>query len=96
MGRGAHFYKDTPLSDTNEEFNEIWQRLDALGVTRRLTINATVGITETEIRHQLGKKPTSVVPVPRADARVWQTRNATATSLYLAASASVKCDITIE
>lgn len=89
-------YKDGPLADSNEEFDEIWRKISQLSVVSTRTISATIDAAETEIRHGLGKKPTSVVAIPRADARVWQTRNATETTIYLAANTPVECDIRVE
>jgi hypothetical protein len=57
--------------------------------------NQTIGITETTVAHGLGYTPTEISIVPRADARVWRSNAPDATNLYLTASASVSCDITV-
>lgn len=85
-----------PFKTQDEELDEIWRRIDSISASQPRTIQAKVFDTETEVRHNMGKKPTSVLAIPRADARVWQTRNASETTIFLAADTPVECDIRVE
>jgi len=95
MSRGHYFYKNGPLKEANEELEALWRRIDALEAKKSVSVLATVGTVETEVRHSLGKIPKDVIPVPRSQATVWQTRTPTETSVFLAASIAVKCDVRI-
>lgn len=57
--------------------------------------NQTVGVTQTTVAHGLAYTPTEISIVPRADARVWRSAAPDATNLYLTASVSVACDISV-
>jgi hypothetical protein len=93
MSRRYFYPKDSPLSGGNEELDDLWRRMDVQESRRTKAIEVQVGTGETEVRHGLGRVPEDVHPVPRADARVWQPRRATETSVFLAASAAVTVDL---
>lgn len=57
---------------------------------------ARVGVVETPLHHYLGRTPSFVGISPRANATVWQSREADADFIYLQASASVDVNWTAE
>ena len=86
MSRRFH-YKDSPLSELNEEMDALWRHMDAFKEEARTKeFSYTVGTGETEIRHGLGRVPKHVYPTAQSAGYVWETRNATETSVFLAAS----------
>lgn len=56
----------------------------------------TVGTTATQVQHQLGYAPSHVTVLPLGDARVWQSSAPDATYIYLIASASVACRLSVQ
>lgn len=93
MSRRYYYPKGGPLDGVNTEMDDLWRRIESLAGARTNAVEASVGTTETAVRHGLGRVPESIHPVPRADARVWQTRKATDTTVYLAASVAVTVDL---
>lgn len=94
MSRRWH-YESGPLEKANEELTVLWREIDRVKRTGTgQTVVAKIsGSSETEVRHGLGRVPEHVFPTPRANANVWETRPATATSAFLQASADVECSI---
>lgn len=81
----------------NEEFVDLWRRIDTLGAKREFVLSGVrVNTTITEIVHPLGRRPESVIPVGRSSATIFQPRVATETSIFLQASSSVICDVTLK
>jgi hypothetical protein len=79
------------IIDTCEAFN----RLVRDPILSRERITATLTTSSTVIAHNLGRVPTSIVVVAlNADARVWQSGAATASTITVQASAA--CTITLE
>jgi hypothetical protein len=62
----------------------------------RLLGNQTVGTTQTVIPHGLGSAPNTVTVLPLGNAQVWQTAAPDATNIYLAASASIACRVSVQ
>lgn len=62
---------------------------------RRKVITAVVGTSQTDIAHGLPEIPSYVGWFPRADARVWRSKDPDTKRIYLTASASVTCDIEV-
>lgn len=59
-------------------------------------LSATIGATQTTVAHGLGYTPTTVNVMPSADARVWQSAVADSTNVYLTASTSASCAISVQ
>jgi len=89
-------YKGGPLEEANEELDSLWRRVDEIAARKLSRVQAQVGMTETEVRHGLGRTPKDVRVLPRSDARIWQTRNPSDTSVFLAASVVCMVDVTVE
>jgi hypothetical protein len=90
-------YTDGPLMQANEELSDLWRQVDAIKARKSQTITTTVRTTETEVRHDLGRVPQSVVPLAFGAAAVFfQTRAANENSVFLSASVEVKASITVE
>lgn len=85
------------LTALNLDMDETHTRLDRLENRRRRVLkNVRIETSITEIRHDLGRVPLAVIPVPRDLVTVGQPRDATATSVFLQATASTLADVYLE
>ncbi len=85
-------FPDRPNCNTEELRQDV---VDLVSQLQTRTITATVGASETVIAHGLGQTPASVSVLPHADRRVWRVRASDRQYLYLQASASAECTITV-
>jgi len=91
MSRRYHY--EGVHAPLNAEMADLWRAVDALVARSSIQIFAVVNVGETEVRHTLGRVPQHISVIPRLDARVWQTRPATETSVYLRANVSALTDV---
>src|SRR5882672_7365746 len=83
------------FSDLDGDITELHRRVDSLFRQKAGSVWVVVAATPdiTKVNHGLGRKPVHISPVPRSDARVWQTGPATDKYVFLSASVKVMVDL---
>jgi hypothetical protein len=99
MGRRQRYLdvKDEAFLGTlNDDLDDLDRRLLIVERTTKKLDGVRVETTETELRHGLGRTPEDIHPVPRSDARVFQTKQATDKAVFLAANVACVVDVYVK
>lgn len=89
-------FPNRPTKDVGDVQRDIVLLVEQLNRASGVVLHdQVIAVTETPIAHGLKAKPGFVRVLPKADARVWESKAPDAMRIYLKASASVTCDVEV-
>jgi hypothetical protein len=83
------------LAQLNDDLDDLERRVMRL-VRKKTVVTTKIRAGGTEVKHRLGRVPSSYRVMLKGDARVWEYKSRTAEFLYLKSSTDVDAEVEVE